>query len=57
MEEAKGGRGAVDLSDVTVSFWLSDRRTYTAIAGASLRLASRLNRAALKLLRRRPWES
>jgi len=25
--------------------------------GASLRLASRLNRAALKLLRRRPWES
>jgi len=42
MSAGEGGRAATDavvLSDVTINFRLSDRRAYTAVQGASLRLA------------------
>jgi sulfonate transport system ATP-binding protein len=36
---ARSGRGAVALSEVTIDFALSNRRVYTAVAGASLHVA------------------
>ena len=36
---ARSGRGAVALSEVTIDFPLSNRRVYTAVAGASLHVA------------------